>query len=257
MSNAVIVQFAVVSVIVAVGVCFLYVKSKKRERFELQNGVEVAGLLEEGRGEKILADISEDVQRLIAAGTPALIECAETCADTKDGGYVRRRREAIARDSQVRFAALQEWVSINMLAIFRRALRDWNTAKDLIAIVPAYLEPQAEILDGRILLIGTRGYAQQLAIPLGDVDRSSDTGQYFDFVANAQKTTNSPAVMLRADGHLELVSRGIIAQAALRRSTGRQNREVPECIVVAGVAVQASESVFRKYVQEFFQPHAS
>jgi len=257
MSNAVIVQFAVVSVIVAVGVCFLYVKSRKRVRFELENGAEVAGLLEEAQGENILAAISEDVQRLIPAGTPPLVECADISAESKDGGHVRRRREVVARDPQVRFAALQEWVSINMLAIFRRALRDWNTAKDLIAIIPGYLEPQAEILDGRILLIGTRGHLQQLAIPLGDLDRSSDTEQYFDFVATAQKTTNSPAVMLRANGHLELVSRGIIAQAALRRSNGRQNREVPECIVVAGVAVQASESVFRKYVQEFFQPHAS
>jgi hypothetical protein len=256
MSNAVIVQFAVISVIVAVGVCFLYVKSKKREQFELQNGLEVAGLLE-GQGEKILADISEDVQRLIPAGTPALLEYAEPNAENKDGGYVRRRREVIARDPQVRFTALQEWVSINMLAIFRRALRDWNTAKDLIAIIPAYLEAQAEILDGRILLIGTRGHTQQLAIPIRDLDLSSDAGQYFDFVTNAQKTMNSPAVMLRSNGHLELVSRGIIAQAALRRSNGRQHHEVPECIVVAGVAVQASESVFRKYVQEFFQPHAS
>src|SRR5436190_16516388 len=110
MSNAVIVQFAVVSVIVAVGVCFLYVKSKKRERFELENGAEVAGLLEEAQGENILAAISEDVQRLIAAGTPPLVECAEISAESKDGGHVRRRREVIARDSQVRFAALQEWV---------------------------------------------------------------------------------------------------------------------------------------------------
>ncbi len=90
------------------------------------------------------------------------------------GDYVRLRREIVSSDSQLRFSLLKEWISINTLAIQRRAARGWSVPADLIANVPAYLEPEAEIVD-EALVVGTRGYAEKLSVSLRDLDYRSGT----------------------------------------------------------------------------------
>jgi hypothetical protein len=129
--------------------------------------------------------------------------------------YARLRKEFICQHAEVRFSVLKDWFSINMLAIFRRASRDWKTAKDLIAIVPSYLEPEAEILDGEILLITTRDHPEKLAIPIRQLDPSSDLNQCFVFIENGRGVANSPAVLVCSDDHIEVVSKGTITQDAL------------------------------------------
>ena len=84
MSNAGMVQFAVLSIIVAVGVCFaigvcfVYVKSKRSEMQAIEGeSFELGGTVEEVQVTRILAGISEDVQRLIPAQTQPRLEHGE------------------------------------------------------------------------------------------------------------------------------------------------------------------------------------
>ena len=180
-------------------------------------------------------------------------------AQPESRDYVRLRKEVIGQDAAIRFAVLKEWLAINMLAILRRACGEWKTASDLIAIVPAYFEPEAEIFNGDVLMIGTRGYPQQLAVPIRDLDAKSDLGQCFEFVTDGEHATNNPAVMLRTNGHFELVSKGTVAYAGLTRIQAVQRQQAQadaswgmECIIVAGFTAKASERVFQQYIQESF-----
>jgi hypothetical protein len=177
----------------------------------------------------------------------------------------------IAHHPQIRFSVLKEWTSKNMLAILRRASSDWKTTADLTSVIPAYLEPEAEIIDGRMLLIGTRGHEEKVAIPIRDVDPASGLSEFFDFFTNGRTAANNPAVMMRRNGRLSLVTKGTVSrtswQAAAAEQRLRQSQTLnaktayetmyqTECIIVAGDAAPVSQHVFRQYVQEFFQTAA-
>jgi len=120
----------------------------------------------------------------------------------------RLRRQALGRDAGLRFALLKEWMSINSIAILHRAARGWNTAADLIVNVPNYLEPEAEILNNCILLIGTREREERLAIPLRELDASSDFYQWFDPASGGNGLSHLPAVLKQSNGHFILVAKG-------------------------------------------------
>jgi len=120
----------------------------------------------------------------------------------------RLRRQALGRDSGLRFALLKEWMSINGIAVLHRASRGWNTAGDLIGNVPDYLEPEAEILNNCILLIGTREHEDRLAIPLRELDASSDFSQWFGPASEGNGLSHLPAVLKRSNGHFNLVAKG-------------------------------------------------
>jgi len=77
-------------------------------------------------------------------------------------------REIISQEPKARFAALKDWVSTNSLAIVYRASHGSATTTDLIATVPPYLEAQAEIAPGGILLVSTRGYPEKVSIQLNE-----------------------------------------------------------------------------------------
>ena len=66
---------------------------------------------------------------------------------------------------------------MNGNAILYRASRGWNTAADLIANVPTYLEAEAELHEDSVLMIGTRGYAEKVELPLGDSTVSLTAGE--------------------------------------------------------------------------------
>ncbi len=121
----------------------------------------------------------------------------------------RLRRAALSQNVELRFSVLKEWISVNTIAILHRASRDWNTANDLIATVPPYLEPEAEVLNDSILLIGTRDHPGRLAIPLRELDASSSFRDWFDGSASA----HTPAVLTRSNGYFKLVSKGTSSAA--------------------------------------------
>jgi hypothetical protein len=122
--------------------------------------------------------------------------------------YSRLRRQTLGQDPELRFSVLKDWVSINAIGILHRAARGWNSPNDLIANVPSYLQPEAEVLNATILLIGTREYPDRLAIALRALDSTSDFGQWFDQVPEGQTSPYSPAVLMRSHGRFKLVSKG-------------------------------------------------
>ena len=126
----------------------------------------------------------------------------------------RLRKESLQDNPELRFSVLKEWFSVNVLAILHRASRGWSNAADLIVTVPSYLEPQAELLDNSILLIGTRGHAERLAVSLNKLDASSNYGHWFESAINGHPVTYKPAVVIRSGSrHFDLVTKGTSSYA--------------------------------------------
>jgi hypothetical protein len=150
--------------------------------------------------EQRIATILEAFSETIRA-IPAQREVStETPRDNSN--HSRLRRASLSQNAELRFSVLKEWVSINSLAILHRASRGWTTANELITTVPAYLEPEAEVLNEAVLLIGTRGHLEKLAVPLRELDSTSNFHQWFDSAAAG------PAVLTRSNGHFSVVSKG-------------------------------------------------
>jgi hypothetical protein len=158
---------------------------------------------QEQRLATIAETISEGLKSFSAPRETASEEPHETTNQS------RLRREALSQNPVLRFEVLREWVSINTLAILHRASRPWNTAKDLIAHIPPYLEAEAEILNHSILLIATRQHSERLAIPLRELSSSSNYRLWFEPPRQGQSTTHSPAILMRSNGHFKLVTKGI------------------------------------------------
>lgn len=169
-----------------------------------------------------LAELAERLSETIRTLPPVVVPppppsppqpqaAPETEVKPENVDYVRLRKEVVGNDSQLRFSLLKEWISINALGILRRASRGWTTPNDLIANVPAYLEPEADVLSGHVLLVGTRGHAEKLATPLRDLDPASDLSQWFDLTSNNPHDLKTPAVLVRNNGHFELISKGTTA----------------------------------------------
>jgi hypothetical protein len=166
---------------------------------------------QEDRNQQILAGISANIRKSMIKPVPTYspIDYPEPPRDTE---YVRVKKKIITPHGQIRFSILKDSLSVNMLAVFRRASLNWKTPDDLIGFVPSYLEPEAEILNGQVLLVGTAGHPEKLAIPIRSVDPESTYHDYFDFVADDRTATNTPAVLLFSDTDFELVSKGVITQ---------------------------------------------
>jgi hypothetical protein len=146
-------------------------------------------------------------------------------ASAERSNYLRVRKETIGHHPAVRFSLLKEWISINMLAIFRRALLPWETADDLIGIVPSHLEPEADLLNGQVLLVGTTGHGEKLAIPVRTIEASSRLRECFDFVAGGRPAANTPAVLLCSNTKFELISRETVSQSVWSRIDSTQPKD--------------------------------
>ena len=178
--------------------------------------IDIQGLAaaSEDRRDQILATISQNIRKSLPARQPiqsSPIRYSETKTRTTE--YVRVKTEIITPHDQIRFSILKDTVSTNMLAIFRRASFDWQTPDDLIALLPAYLAAEAEILNGRVLLIGTRGISEKLAVPIRALDAESGLRDCFEFNTDVRTVTNIPAVLRTSDTEFELVSKGVITRA--------------------------------------------
>jgi hypothetical protein len=168
----------------------------------------------EDRREQILATISENIRKSLPMRQPAQsspIPYSES--KTRNTEYVRVKKDIITPHDQIRFSILKDWLSTNMLAIFRRASFGWKTPEDLIALLPEYLAAEAEILNGQVLLVGTQGHNEKLAVPIRALDATSGLGECFDFVSDVRIVTNTPAVLRTSDTEFEVVSRGVITRS--------------------------------------------
>ena len=176
--------------------------------------------IQEDRNQRILAGISENIRKsnqTRPVTTYSIIHYSEKPRDTE---YVRVKKQIITPHGQVRFSILKDSIATNMLAVFRRASLDWKTPEDLIGFLPSYLEAEAEILDHGLLLIGTPGHNEKLAVPIRSVDATSSFRDCFDFVSDIRTATNTPAVLLPSDNDFEIVSRGVISTAFMHPADG-------------------------------------
>jgi hypothetical protein len=157
--------------------------------------------LQEERLTKTLESLSESL-RTVQVDQPVGRQQRE------DIDHSKLRKEVLRQGPQIRFSVLRQWIAVNALAILHRASRGWTTPNDLIANIPPYLEPEAEILNDSVLLIGTRDHAERLAMPLRPLDPSMEFSEWFDPALDGQPMSPVPAILMRASGHFTLLSKG-------------------------------------------------
>jgi hypothetical protein len=184
------------------------------------------------RNQRILAGISENIRKSLIKPVPRYspLDYPETPRNTE---YVRVKKQIITPHGQVRFSILKDSLATNMLAVFRRASMEWKTPMDLIGFIPGYLEAEAEILNDELLLVGTPGHNEKLAIPIQGA--ASTFHECFDFVADDSAAVSTPAVLRTSDTEFEVVSRGVITHMAFMTP----ERVVTEVKVLPGKAPKA------------------
>ena len=160
---------------------------------------------------KFIESVSERLRALSYPQPPNAVLPSISEPKPENGVYFRLRKEVVSREPQLRFSLLKDWISTNALAISYRVSRGWNTANDLIANIPPYLEAEAEIASGCVLVIGTREHAERLAIPIRDLDSSCDLTAWFETPPNGDRNRHIPAVLIRSNGQFELISKGTSA----------------------------------------------
>jgi hypothetical protein len=189
--------------------------------------VQAALTTSEDRNERILAGISQNIRKSMQMRpVPQHSPIPYSESQPRNTEYVRVKKDIITPHGQIRFSILKDWMSINMLAVFRRASLDWKTPDDLIAFLPAYLEPEAEILNNEVLLIRTPGHPERLAVPIRSLIAESSLRDCFDFVTDVPTATNTPAVLLPSDSEFEVVSRGVITQGVFMNAVDQGQTEV-------------------------------
>ena len=142
MSISVVVQFAALAVIAGIGVCVVYAIFEMREVYgaaiddfkKLQP--EITALLE-----RVQSD--GHALRKIALHIEVAVEGLRNHFEPQKS---RPRKEVVIQDPEARFAALKDWLSAN---------------------VPPYLEVEAEMVDG-ILMVGTREHSEKVSITRRD-----------------------------------------------------------------------------------------
>jgi uncharacterized protein YPO0396 len=97
------------------------------------------------------------------------------------------RKGLLSQDVELRFSMLSDWLGKNSIAILRRAAHASRKVEDLIAIIPASLQAEAEIVNDRVLLIGTRGHPDKHAIMLDSNDPNSVASPTMDMAAITER----------------------------------------------------------------------
>lgn len=183
--------------------------------------VQAALTTQEDRNERMLAGISQNIQKSLSMRPVPQHSPIPYPEPKRNTEYVRVKKAIITPHGHIRFSILKDWVSMNMLALFRRASLEWKKPEDLIAFLPQYLEAEAEVLNSQVLLIGTPGHDEKLAVPIRNLDDASGLQNCFDFVTDDPTATNTPAVVRVSDTEFEVVSRGAIAQAMFTNAMDR------------------------------------
>jgi hypothetical protein len=196
-----------------------------------------AKAVQEDRNQKILAGISENIRKNPVKPLPRFspFDYSQAPRDTE---YIRVKKKIITPHGHVRFSILKDTLSTNMLAVFRRASLDWKTADDLIGFIPSCLEPEAEILNGRLLLIGTPGHHEKLAIPIRSVDDHPIFRDCFELVTDVRPSRNTPAVIVVSDTEFDVVSKGELTQILFENPVNVDFAEVNRILGQASEGLQ-------------------
>jgi hypothetical protein len=203
--------------------------------------VQSALATQEDRNEQMLAGISKNIQKTLQMRPVPQHSPIPYPEPQRNTEYVRVKKAIITPHGHIRFSILKDWVSTNMLAVFRRASLEWKTPEDLIAFLPAYLEAEAEILSSQVLLIGTPGHDEKVAVPIRSLDDASGLQGCFDFT-DSRTATNTPAVVRVSDTEFEVVSRGLITKTVFTNAVDRSQDGVQLLMPRSPEALQESYS---------------
>jgi hypothetical protein len=206
--------------------------------------IDVQGAMttQEDRNERMLAGISKNIQKSMQMRPVPQHSPIPYPEQKRNTEYVRVKKAIITPHGHIRFSILKDWVSTNMLAVFRRASLEWKTPEDLIAFLPAYLEAEAEIVSSQLLLIGTSGHDEKLAVPIRNLDDASGLQACFDFVTDNRTAVSIPAVVRVSDSDFEVVSRGAITKLLFTNAVDRGQDEMQLLMPKAPEALQESYS---------------
>jgi hypothetical protein len=209
--------------------------------------IDVQGAMttQEDRNERMLAGISKNIQKSMQMRPVPQHSPIPYPEQKRNTEYVRVKKAIITPHGHIRFSILKDWVSTNMLAVFRRASLEWKTPEDLIAFLPAYLEAEAEIVSSQLLLIGTSGHDEKLAVPIRNLDDVSGLQACFDFVTDNRAAVSIPAVVRVSDSDFEVVSRGAITKLLFTNAVDRGQDEMQLLIPKSSEALQESYSAAR------------
>jgi hypothetical protein len=186
-----------------------------------------------------IAKLEQTVAELKTSLTSAAASAAEreppVTADTSDlpnrspenAEYVRLGKDILEQDAHLRFALLKDWVSLNALAIYHRAMRPWKAPVNLLSGVPDYLRVEAQLIEDGLLLVGTRGHTEALAVPIKKFDPNSQIKEWFDsseWLQSSEPLRDVPAVVQRSGDSLELLQKGrirVVPEAQLTAGNGK------------------------------------
>jgi hypothetical protein len=128
---------------------------------------------------------------------------------------VSREPGHLARDAAQRFTRLSEWLQINIQSVMKRSFGQWGQPEDLLFDAPHDLMLTAQVLDGKVLLVGTRGHAKQLALVLPGNYIGT---RYYDWFILPKGTnervegTIKPAIVEQTDSGFRVIQRGTVKQ---------------------------------------------
>jgi hypothetical protein len=114
-----------------------------------------------------------------------------------------------------RFSRLREWIDLHIQHIMKKSMASWRTAEDLLSGAPTDLLIVPQILDKKVLLVGTKDCSQQLALVLPG---SYIGGTYFDWFSVPKGTnerveeTIEPAIVQRVNDEFRVIQRGRLKQ---------------------------------------------
>lgn len=121
-----------------------------------------------------------------------------------------------AAGADEKFGQLREWVEANIESIMRRGKSSVTEAEELLADIPADLQPRAQMIDphGKLLLLRTGDSAQALAVALPGAYVG---GQFYEWfttkgTTNRVQGTIKPALVRQDGDQYQVLSPGTLAQ---------------------------------------------
>jgi hypothetical protein len=130
---------------------------------------------------------------------------------------IRPEPRRLTNKGDEKFKKLREWVTSNLQNIMSRSLNQWNAPEELLLDAPPNLDRTAKLLDpdSKLILIGTEGHSQYLAVALPGGYIGSSFYDWFIIPkgtnVRVEKTLTPALVEVGASGYY-LLEHGSVAQ---------------------------------------------
>jgi hypothetical protein len=124
-------------------------------------------------------------------------------------------RNAVSSNSKERFENLSRWLHSNMQSVMQRSLDARSQPEILLTGAPSELKPTVQIADGMVLLVGTRDYAEKLALVLPGSYIGSRYYNWFEIPKGTNERveeTVEPAIVKQVADDFVVIRRGSVRQ---------------------------------------------